>query len=166
MHPNATPNRWKAPLAAAIVAGLTLVVLAGVWMQTPRPALPVYSVPPATEITTPLFTAVVGTTATAGYSVEGLRATAEAVERILPTASPNPSLPVGKAERFQSTDIWQRAYATAIALYPAPPDYFPPDLLTPVADPPPRRPSPSARPAPASSTMMGGVRSLANRCKS
>jgi hypothetical protein len=102
-----------------------------------RPALPVAIAPPATETPIPALTAVAGTTpaitATAVYSTAALLATAEALASVLPTASPDLGLPDNKAVGFQRNDLWNRAIRTAIALYPPPLGYHPPDLFTPVA---------------------------------
>jgi hypothetical protein len=133
MDPNATRNPRKAPLVAAIAAGLALIVLVSVWMPPPRPALPAYRVPQATGIANPPSMPVPGTTPTGAYSEEGLLATAEAIASTLPTASPDLGLPDNKAVGFQRNDLWNRAIRTAIALYPPPLGYHPPDLFTPVA---------------------------------
>ena len=54
------------------------------------------------------------------YMVYGLavQATAQAIAQTLPTASPQPDIPIYKQPLYQQDDLWQRAVSTAMALNP------------------------------------------------
>jgi hypothetical protein len=62
--------------------------------------------------------------ATPTWSMQGFRATAEAIKATLPTRTLLPDWPEDKAKDIAARDLSETAYATVQVLYPPPPDYI------------------------------------------
>src|SRR5689334_23194309 len=114
-----------AQIRAAIGAGLTLrlvpgriLLLLGVLVACGAGSLLVACDAPAAPLNVP--------TPIPPYNRQALNATVTALLHTLPTATLNPFAPPGKATDDQANDLYNRAVATAVALYP-PPRTVPPD---------------------------------------